>query len=321
MLELLGPGDVPDERLLVGYDTADDAGVFLVRDDLAMVFTADFFTPIVDDPYDWGRIAAANALSDVYAMGGEPLMALNLVAWPRDGLGFDLLSEVLRGGRDVVATAGAVVVGGHSVDDAEPKYGMAVVGTVAPESLIRNAGGRPGDALILTKPLGTGVISTALKRDAATTAHVDAAVALMTTLNADAASVAREHGVVGGTDVTGFGLLGHLGEMTSASGCAAEVDVGEVPVLDGVRALIAEGMVAGGTKRNRDFVAPAVDWGSVAEAEQFVLADAQTSGGLLLCVPEGSVATMVSDLERAGTPAAAVVGRLTDGPPGTITLR
>lgn len=156
VLELLGPDDVADERLLVGYDTADDAGVFLVRDDLATVFTADFFTPIVDDAYDWGRIAAANALSDVYAMGGDPVMALNLVAWPREGLDFALLGEVLRGGRDVAATAGAVVVGGHSVDDAEPKYGMAVVGTVDPGGLIRNAGGRPGDALVLTKPLGTG---------------------------------------------------------------------------------------------------------------------------------------------------------------------
>lgn len=320
VLELLGPDDVTDERLLVGYDTADDAGVFLVRDDLATVFTADFFTPVVDDPYDWGRIAAANALSDVYAMGGDPIMALNLVAWPREGLDFGLLGEVLRGGRDVAAAAGAVVVGGHSVDDAEPKYGMAVVGTADPERLIRNGGGRAADALVLTKPLGTGVISTALKRDGATSAHVEAAVALMTTLNADAARVAHDHRITGGTDVTGFGLLGHLRELASASGCAAEVVVGDVPVLAGVRELIAEGMVAGGTKRNRDFVDPAVDWGSAGEADQFLLSDAQTSGGLLLCVPAERLDALVTDLESAGTPAAAVIGRLTAGAPGTITL-
>ena len=322
VLEMLGPGaGLDDDRVIVGYDTADDAGVYRLRDDLAVAFTADFFTPIVDDPYDWGRIAAANALSDIYAMGAEPLMALNLVAWPREGLPLDLLAEVLRGGRDVARSAGIAVVGGHSIDDAEPKYGMAAVGVLHPDDVIRNSGGKEGDVLLLTKPLGTGVVSTALKRDAAPAGLVEEAVALMTTLNAPAARLARSHGVRGGTDVTGFGLLGHLRELAAASGCAAEVDLAAVPVIEGVRGLIREGMVAGGTKRNRDFVDAVVDWGDLDDHEQFLLADAQTSGGLLLCAPADRAEALAAELEDAGTPCAAAVGRLTAGKPGTITVR
>jgi selenide, water dikinase len=319
-----GPaGDpAPDPELLVGFDTSDDAAVYRLRDDLAVVVTTDFFTPIVDDPYDWGRIAATNALSDVYAMGGAPLLALNLVAWPREGLPFELLARVLDGGGDVVRAAGAVVAGGHSIDDAEPKFGLAVVGTVDPERVLTNSGARPGDSLVLTKPIGLGVISTAVKRDAAPPALVDEAVRLMTTLNAGARDAARAVGdaVHAATDVTGFGLLGHLRELLAGSGLAGEVDAGAVPVIDGVRALLAAGMVAGGTQRNHAFVSESVDWGGLAADEQMLLSDAQTSGGLLLAVDPSRADDLVAELRSRATPAAAVIGRTTTGPPGTIRV-
>ena len=253
-----GLGDAPtDPNLLVGFDTSDDAAVYRLRDDLAIVVTTDFFTPIVDDPYDWGRVAATNALSDVYAMGGAPILALNLVAWPREGLPFELLARVLDGGNDVVRAAGAIVGGGHSIDDTEPKFGLAVVGTVDPARVLTNRDARAGDALVLTKPLGLGVISTALKRGVAPPWLVEEAIRVMTTLNAgarDAALAVDADAVHAATDVTGFGLLGHLREMLVASGLAADVDARAVPVIDGVRALLADGLVAGGTQRNHAFV-------------------------------------------------------------------
>lgn len=310
-----------DPNLLVGLDTADDAAVYRVRDDLAMVFTADFFTPIVDDPFDWGRVAATNALSDVYAMGGSPLMALNLVAWPREGLPFELLARALDGGAEVVRAAGALVVGGHSIDDAEPKYGMAVVGTVDPGQVLTNGGARPGDALVLTKPIGLGVISTALKRDMAPAELLVEAVNLMTTLNEAARDAALEVGVNAATDITGFGLLGHLREMLMASGLAARIDATRVPVIEGVRELIAGGMVAGGTIRNHAFVSPDVDWGGLPENEQLLLADAQTSGGLLLAVDPAQAGALVHALQRLGTPAAAVIGHTVEGSPGHVGIR
>jgi selenide,water dikinase len=312
-----------DPNLLVGMDTADDAAVYRVRDDLALVVTTDFFTPIVDDPYDWGRIAATNALSDVFAMGGTPLLALNVVAWPREGLPFELLARVLDGGADVVRAAGALVGGGHSIDDAEPKYGLAVVGTVHPDDVLANAGARPGDALVLTKPIGLGVISTAVKRDAATPELVADAVHVMTTLNASARDAALElgHATHAATDVTGFGLLGHLREMLAASGVAAEVDAAAVPVIEGVRELLAAGMVAGGTQRNHAFVSDVVDWGALPENEQLLLADAQTSGGLLIAVAPERASTLVDALERRGTPAAAVIGQAKAGRAGNIAIR
>jgi selenide, water dikinase len=315
--------DASDPDLLVGLDTADDAAVYRLRPDLAVVVTTDFFTPIVDDPYDWGRIAATNALSDVYAMGGAPLLALNLVAWPREGLPFDLLARVLDGGADVVRASGALVAGGHSIDDAEPKFGLAVVGTVDPTRVLTNRGAHPGDALVLTKPIGLGVISTAVKRDAAPPALLDEAVTVMTTLNDGARDGALALGadVHAATDVTGFGLLGHLREMLAASGVAAELDASAVPVIDGVRDLIAAGMVAGGTRRNHAFVSDGVDWGALPEAEQLLLADAQTSGGLLIAVAENRSDQLVADLQRRGTPAAAVIGRTTAAPAGHITVR
>ena len=314
-----------DPDLLVGFETADDAAVYRLRDDLAVVVTTDFFTPIVDDPYDWGRVAATNALSDVYAMGGSPLLALNLVAWPREGLAFDLLARVLDGGAAVVADAGALVAGGHSIDDPEPKYGLAVVGTVHPDRVLTNAGARVGDVLVLTKPLGLGVVSTAVKRGLAPDPLVETAIDVMTRRNADAADAATAlgPGVHAATDVTGFGLLGHLRELLAASGVAATVDAAAVPVLDGVRDLLAAGMVAGGSRRNRDFVTDAapVDWGALSDPEQLLLADAQTSGGLLLAVAPDRARDLAAELDGRGALAAAAVGTVVDGPPGAIQVR
>lgn len=312
-----------DADLLVGFDTADDAAVYRLRDDLAIVVTTDFFTPIVDDAYDWGRIAATNALSDVYAMGGAPLLALNLVAWPREDLPFDLLARVLDGGADTVRAAGALIAGGHSIDDNEPKYGLAVVGTVDPDRVLRNAGARPGDALVLTKPIGLGVISTAVKRDAAPAGLVDEAVRVMTTLNDTArdAALAAGDAVHAATDVTGFGLAGHLHELLSASGVAAELDASAVPVIDGVRELLDDGMVAGGTQRNHAFVSEAVDWGTLPESEQLLLADAQTSGGLLIAIDGPATGALVDGLRAGHTLAAAVVGEIVAGEPGGIAVR
>jgi selenide,water dikinase len=310
-----------DPNLLVGFDTADDAAVYRLRDDLAIVVTTDFFTPIVDDPFDWGRIAATNALSDVYAMGGVPLLALNLVAWPREGLPFEMLARVLDGGADIATSARCLIAGGHSIDDAEPKYGLAVVGTVDPASVLTNAGAQPGDRLVLTKPIGLGVISTAVKRDTAAPSLVQAAIEVMTTLNAGARDAAVEVGVHAATDVTGFGLLGHLREMCAASGTGAVLDAGAVPVIDGVRALVRDGMVAGGTQRNHAFVGPDVDFGGLTAEEQVLLSDAQTSGGLLLAVAPERVDRLVAACTAHGTLVASVVGEMTATDPGKISIR
>jgi selenide,water dikinase len=310
-----------DPNLLVGFDTADDAAVYRLRDDLAIVVTTDFFTPIVDDAFAFGRIAATNALSDVYAMGGTPLLALNLVAWPREGLPFELLARVLDGGAAAATAAGCLVAGGHSIDDAEPKYGLAVVGTVDPARIFTNAGARAGDALVLTKPLGLGVISTAVKRGAAPDSLVETAIDIMTTLNADARDAAAEVDVHAATDVTGFGLLGHLRELCVASGVGAIIRPDAVPVIDGVRALLAQGMVAGGTQRNHAFVRPDVDFGALPEAEQLLLCDAQTSGGLLLAVSPDDAPRLVAGLERRRALAAAIIGETTATHPGRIEIR
>jgi selenide,water dikinase len=307
---------------MVGLDTADDAAVYRVRDDLALVLTTDFFTPIVDDAFDWGRISATNALSDVYAMGATPLLALNLVAWPREGLPFDLLARVLDGGAAVAASAGVVIAGGHSIDDPEPKYGLAVVGTVEPDRIWRNAGAQAGDALVLTKPIGLGVISTAVKRDGATATHLETAIDVMTTLNAGARDAGRRLGdaIHGATDVTGFGLLGHLGELARGSGLGAVVEREAVPVIPGVRELIVAGFVAGGTQRNHAFVSEFVDWGGTPEAEQLLLADAQTSGGLLFAVAPERADDLTAELGAAGTLAAARIGTVVSGDPGAVHI-
>jgi selenide, water dikinase len=301
------------DDVLVGFDTADDAAVIRLRDDLAIVQTVDFFTPIVDDPYDFGRIAATNALSDVYAMGGEPVSALNLIAFPLEKLGAEVLGEILRGGNDAVVAAGAAIVGGHSIDDAEPKYGLAVTGVVHPDEVITNAGGRPGDVLVLTKPLGAGAVSTGAKRGIAPAEVLAAAVEVMTTLNRDAASAARACGAHALTDVTGFGLLGHLHELCSASGCAAEIDSSSVPAIEGVPRLLALGerAISGGTKRNRVYAEGFTTWlPSAASTRRWLLCDAMTSGGLLAAVPPDAAS------EMPGT----VVGRLVAGEAGAITV-
>jgi selenide,water dikinase len=291
-----GPG------LIVGLDSGDDAAVTVVAPGIAVVATADFFTPVVDDPYDWGRIAAANALSDVYAMGGRPLLAVNLLSWPRDKVPFDVAREVLRGGLDIAAAAGCIVGGGHSIDDPEPKYGMAVTGIADPDRLLRNDAGRPGMALTLTKPLGLGVLN---NRHKATGDRLPEAVEVMTTLNAQASQAALDAGATAATDVTGFGLLGHLHKLARASGCAAVVDAAAVPYLDGARDFAAQGFVPGGSQRNLDWVRPHLIT-DAPELELVLLADAQTSGGLLV------------GAELAGYP---VVGELADGPAGSIRIR
>jgi selenide, water dikinase len=269
----------PSTDLLVGLETGDDAAVVRIDGDVAVVATADFFTPVVDDAYDWGRIAAANALSDVYAMGGRPIVAVNLLAWPRGELPLELAAEVLRGGLSVASVATCHVGGGHSIDDAEPKYGMAVTGIADARRLMRNDAGRPGLPLTLTKPLGTGVLNSRHKATGEVFPH---AVASMVELNRDAAAAALAQGARCATDVTGFGLLGHLHKLARASGVTAVLDSAAVPYLDGAREALRDGYVSGGTRRNLGWVSPSADLDSVDAAEALLLADAQTSGGLLV---------------------------------------
>ena len=317
VLGLLEGVAAPDE-VLVSNDTGDDAAVYALPGGGALVATTDFFTPIVDDAYDWGRIAAANALSDVYAMGGEPRLGLNLAAWPVDDLPLDMLSEVLRGGRDVATAAGAHVVGGHTITSTEPIYGMVALGFVEPDAIVRNSSAQAGDRLVLTKPIGTGMISTAIKRGVAKPEQIDAAIDTMTSLNDRAAAAARETGVTTGTDVTGFGLLGHLRRMCEASGVGALVDADAVPLLEGVVDLAIRDVVAGGTKRNLAWLNTSTDWGASEEPERLVLADAQTSGGLLLSSSNADVLTAA--LDAAGV-SNAVIGEIVEGAPGSIGVR
>ncbi len=278
--------------------------MYRLAPDLALVQTVDFITPLVDDPYQFGQIAATNAISDIYAMGGRPILALNVVAFPTDALPMAVLAEILRGGADKAAEADVRIIGGHSVDDREPKYGLAVTGVVHPDRVLRNSTARPGDRLILTKPLGMGIISTAIKRDLADAALIDRAVRLMTTLNRDAAAAAVEVGVDAATDITGFGLLGHLREMTEGSGYGARLSFDRIPILDGVHALAAQGIVPGGSQRNLAYVETAVSFDPRLDPTQrLLLADAQTSGGLLLAVPADRVdgpARRLAGAQRAG---------------------
>jgi selenide, water dikinase len=300
-----------DPNVLVGSDTADDAAAYRVAEDLAILTTVDFFTPIVDDPYDFGRIAATNALSDIYAMGGEPLTALNLVAYSLDELGGEVLREILRGGHDAAAGAGVAIVGGHSIDDSKPKYGLAVTGRVHPDLLVRNSTARAGHDLYLTKPVGGGVASTAAKRGLAGDELVQRAIEVMTTLNRDAAAQALASDLSAMTDVTGFGLLGHLHELALASGVAAELDAAAVPAIDGVLELLREDEppIAGGTRRNREWVEPFIELGSaVPEELVWLICDAMTSGGLLVAAAPGSSAP------------GARIGRLVEGEPGRIAV-
>ena len=311
-----------DPAVLVDASTGDDAAVYQISEDRALVATTDFFTPIVDDPYDFGRIAAANALSDIYAMGARPLFALNLVAFPRELLGENILSEILRGGSDIALQAGIAIIGGHSIEDKEPKYGLCVIGEIDPRLLKRNATAQPGDLLVLTKPIGTGVIATALKKDAAPAESIDAAIRSMTTLNRPAAESMLRVGASAATDVTGFGLIGHLSSMLRASGVAARLRSSLIPLLPGARDLAAAGHIAGGTKRNLADAEAFVDWGDdVADIDRLLLCDAQTSGGLLISVPGDHADALVKALREAGTPAAAIIGDIRAGEPRIFVIQ
>lgn len=296
------PRDPPGE-LLVGLADGDDAAAVRIEGGTALIATTDFFTPVVDDPYDWGRIAAANALSDVYAMGGRPVVAVNLLGWPREVLPFELAAETLRGGLDVCGAAGCHLAGGHSVDDPEPKYGLAVTGVADPNRLLRNDFGKPGVPLSLTKPLGVGVLNSRHKN---TGEVFPQAIEAMTTLNADASAAALAAGVECATDITGFGLLGHLHKLARASGVSAVIDSTAVPYLDGAREALRDGYVSGGTRRNLEWVAPHVDLSAVSDDEALLLADAQTSGGLLIA---GEI------------PGAPVIGELVPRGEHTIVVR
>ena len=322
MLRDLESPNHPD--LLVGHDTGDDAAVWRRPDGRALVSTADFFAPIVDDPRTWGRISATNAASDVYAMGGVPLFALNLVAWPRDLLPLETLREVMAGGAEAAADGGFVVAGGHTVDGPEPMYGMAVTGEVDEATMLTNAGGRAGQDLLLTKPIGTGILATAVKFGepetitGALATTYEAAVAEMTRLNRSAAEIALAAGSTCATDVTGFGLLGHLQKLAAASGVAVSLDATAVPLLPGIAELVAAGNVPGGTQRNREYLSEWLD-GDADGPEMDILADPQTSGGLLFCCPtERSDEALVALADSGHT--AAIVGELFDGPAGRIRL-
>ncbi len=306
--------------VLVGLEAPDDAAVYALDDQHALVTTVDFFTPVVDDPYTFGAIAAANAMSDIYAMGGRPLFALNIVAFPIDDLDRSILIDILRGGRDKAAEAGVAIIGGHSIDDKEPKYGMAVTGTLQADRIYRKGDGRAGDDLILTKAIGTGVISTAIKRGTAAEETIAAAIASMQRLNDRAAALAKDYNVGCITDVTGFGLLGHLSEVASLSGVTAVIESQSVPTLPDALKLAEEGTVPGGSRRNQEYIEPITRWNdSLTDAEKILLCDAQTSGGLLISVDPEDGPSLVRGLVAEGH-AAANIGRLEAGETGEIEV-
>ncbi len=327
----MGPGDLQeiladlpletDPNLLVGRENSDDAGVYRLRDDLALIQTLDFFTPIVNDPYLFGQIAAVNALSDVYAMGGKPLTAMNIVCFPKNTLDKSVLKEILKGGLEKIHEAGALLVGGHSVDDVELKYGLSVTGIIHPDKVMTNAGARPGDQLILTKPIGTGIIATALKGKAASPEAEEAMIRVMVESNRIGAEVMQEVGAHSCTDITGFGLLGHALEMANASHCSMTLRASQVPIIPYAREYSQMGMVPGGTHANRNFchhslqVDPALP-GYLLD----ILSDAQTSGGLLIAVSSNRAADLLAKLKQKGVREASLIGEITDRSPGTISV-
>lgn len=305
---------------MIDATTKDDAAVFLLSPDRALVATVDFFTPIVDDAAAWGAIAVANALSDIYAMGATPLFGLNLVGWPREQLPFEVLGDVLRGAAEVAGRARCLILGGHSIDAIEPTFGMAVIGEVHPDRMLTNAGACAGDVLVLTKPIGTGILATALKRDALIETGMVEAVRSMTTLNDGAARAALKVGVSAATDVTGFGLIGHLTGILEASKVAAELAFDAIPLLPHARNLAARGVIPGGTQRNLE-AAERVEWAAdLGLADRHLCVDAQTSGGLLLAVPPEHEAALLAALREEATPATAVIGRIVRGTPGNIRV-
>tara|TARA_Y100000588_G_scaffold114834_1_gene125973 strand:+ start:489 stop:1433 length:945 start_codon:yes stop_codon:yes gene_type:complete len=306
--------------LLVGTEHGDDAAVYRIDDKTAIIVTVDFFTPITDDPYEFGSVAAANSLSDVYAMGGKPLVALNVVGFPAN-LAVEMLGDVLKGGYDKATEAGCLIVGGHTVDDAEPKYGLSVVGLVEPGKEVSNAGALPGDVLVLTKPIGTGIVTTGCKQGITPDPVLKTAVATMATLNKGASEAMMRVGVNACTDITGFGFMGHLKGLVRGSNAGAQVRVSAMPVLPGVWDLLENGAVPGGTFRNMSSVADSTDWGdSLTEEQRLLMCDAQTSGGLLISVPGAKLDQLISELEASGVETRAVVGEVTSGNPGRITV-
>ena len=318
MLRQLPLIEHPD--LLVGMATGDDAAVYRLGEDCALIFTADYFPPIVDDPFDFGAIAVANAVSDVYAMGGCPLLALNLVSFPSD-LSMDILVRILKGACSKAEEAGLLIVGGHTIVDKEPKYGLAVVGLVRPDEVTTNAGARPGDRLVLTKPIGTGIITTAGKGGAVESGVLAEAVRQMTTLNRAASEAMQRVGAHACKDITGFGLLGHLREMVDASGVKARVYLSRVPFLETARELALQGLVPGGSYRNLESLEGIVEWDpSIDDVDRLLLCDAQTSGGLLIAVPPERLDSLLSELRIAGVETIAVIGEVVDGPRGRIQV-
>ena len=318
MLRRLPP--ITDPAVLVGISTADDAGVYRIAPDLALVQTVDIFTPIVDDPYWFGAIAAANALSDIYAMGATPRLGLNFAGFPRAKLPLEVLGEILRGGGEKCREAGVTVIGGHTIDDPEPKYGLAITGFIHPDRVITNATSRPGDRLVLTKPLGMGVITTGIKQERTSQATIDEAIRIMATLNRTASEAMVATGVSAATDVTGFGLLGHLHEMTRAAGVLARIRLRDVPILEEAWTLARQGAVPGGTQRNQSALEGAVAWEDVDEDGRILLCDAQTSGGLLIAVPEARTGVLLEALRAGGVPVSAIVGEITGPGGGEITV-
>lgn len=320
MLSQLPPASYRDPNVLVGFDSGDDAAVYRISDELALVLTVDFFPPIVDDPFNFGEIAVANALSDVYAKGGKPVTALNIAAFPRN-LPPELVAKVLEGGQSKASEAEVSIVGGHTVDDAEPKYGLAVTGLIKPGDQVANDGAMTGDALVLTKAIGTGVITTAGKAGVVDDDVLAGAVASMSMLNRGASEAMMQVGVNAATDITGFGLLGHMHTMLTASGVSAELRLADVPVLDGVRDLLERGVAPGGTHRNVEALSKHVEWGeNIGDLDKLLLCDAQTSGGLLISVPPEKVSALQKALKDNGCLYAEVVGTVREGNAGTMKV-
>jgi selenide, water dikinase len=311
---------ITDPDVLVGTNTADDAGVYRLSPEMALVQTVDIFTPIVDDPYWFGVIAAANALSDVYAMGGTPRLALNFAGFPRAKLPLEILSEILRGGGEKCAEAGVTIIGGHTIDDPEPKYGLAVTGFVHPDRIVTNAAAKPGDRLVLTKPLGLGIVTTGLKQGKAPQGAIDEAIRIMAALNKPAAEAMVAVGASAATDITGFGLLGHLAEMTRGSGVSARVRLRDVPILEAAWPLVQARIIPGGTQRNRESLHDVVSWDGVGEDAQVLLCDAQTSGGLLIAVPDARCDALLRALRAGGLTVSAVIGEITGRGRGDIAV-
>ena len=312
---------ISDPNLIVGIESCEDAGVYKLRDDLALVLSLDFFTPIVDDPYTFGQVAAANSLSDIYAMGGEPVVAMNISCFPVKKMEISILQEILRGGLDKMREAGVLLVGGHSVEDNELKYGLSVTGTIHPERVVTNKGARAGDKLILTKPLGTGIINTAVKAGLADERSTAESIRSMITLNRKASELMTEVGVHACTDITGFGLLGHACEMVEGQDVGMVIRSATVPVLPGTEEYAKMGLVPGGTIRNRDFRLPMIEGAAEISDEQLlILFDAQTSGGLLMSVPEKQASELLERLHQEGVPRAAIIGEVVNEPKGKVVI-